>query len=66
MGGTNLDWVNEIETIFSRNRNKKMAIPMEEYMRNQFPYLGIKTPARKKTSKRFFSGIHHFTEAPPA
>lgn len=54
MGGTNLDWVNEIETIFSRNRNKKMAIPMEKYMRNQFPYLGIKTPARKKLLKDFF------------
>ncbi|GIN63165.1 hypothetical protein J27TS8_31580 [Robertmurraya siralis] len=49
-----MNYINELETIFVGHRNKEMAVPMEKYMRNQFSYLGIKTPERKKLLKEFF------------
>ncbi|MGG0719010.1 DNA alkylation repair protein [Robertmurraya massiliosenegalensis] len=54
-----MDWVVELEKLFEKNRNEEHAGPMEKYMRDQFPYLGIKTPERKVLLKEFFqtSGI---------
>ncbi|MEN2766317.1 DNA alkylation repair protein [Ornithinibacillus sp. 16A2E] len=36
------------------NRNSDNAYQMEKYMKNQFPFFGIKAPERKKISNRFF------------
>lgn len=33
---------------FEANRNKELAGPMEAYMKNYFPFMGIKSPLRKK------------------
>lgn len=44
---------------FQENANAENAVPMEKYMKNQFPFLGIKTPKRRELMKEFFqaSGI---------
>ncbi|MCP2036107.1 3-methyladenine DNA glycosylase AlkD [Planomicrobium sp. HSC-17F08] len=32
---------------FEAHRSEELAVPMSKYMRNHFPFLGIKTPLRK-------------------
>jgi 3-methyladenine DNA glycosylase AlkD len=39
---------------FENNRNELQAKPMGKYMRNLFPFLGIKTPERTKLLKPFY------------
>lgn len=39
---------------FEANRNLELAGPMSAYMRNQFPFLGIKTPLRKALLREQF------------
>jgi len=39
---------------FEANRNEQLAVPMAAYMRNQFPFLGIKTPLRNALLKQHF------------
>ncbi|MBY0123384.1 DNA alkylation repair protein [Bacillus sp. S/N-304-OC-R1] len=45
--------------LFEQNRDPEKAIPMENYMKNHFPFLGIKSPERKVLVRQFFeeSGI---------
>ena len=45
--------------LFETNRNNENAIPMQKYMKNHFPFLGIKTPRRRELMKELFqeSGI---------
>ncbi|MEH6948029.1 DNA alkylation repair protein [Bacillus sp. JJ634] len=45
--------------LFEANRNKENAIPMQKYMKDHFPFLGIKAPRRRELMKEFFqkSGI---------
>lgn len=38
---------------FRENENRDNQIPMEAYMRNQFTFLGIKSPIRASLSKEF-------------
>ncbi|MEM7028990.1 MAG: DNA alkylation repair protein [Chloroflexota bacterium] len=40
-------------TLFEENAHPENAPAMEKYMRNQFPFFGIKTPERKSLVKRF-------------
>lgn len=46
--------VDDLVELLEANRNEENAIPMQQYMRNQFPFLGIKTPERKELLKQFF------------
>lgn len=39
---------------FEASRNEQLAMPMAAYMRNQFPFLGIKTPLRTALLKQHF------------
>ncbi len=39
---------------FKNNANPTNAEPMAKYMKNLFPYLGIKTPERREITKKFF------------
>lgn len=39
--------------MFKMPENKENQAPMERYMRNQFKFLGLKTPQRKAASKDF-------------
>lgn len=40
---------------FEANRNLELALPMSAYMRNQFDFLGIKTPLRTALLKKQFA-----------
>ncbi|NLP52248.1 DNA alkylation repair protein [Bacillus sp. RO1] len=44
----------ELIDFFRINGNKRNREPMENYMRNHFSFLGIKSPERKELLKRFF------------
>jgi 3-methyladenine DNA glycosylase AlkD len=44
-------------------RNEELAGPMEAYMKHHFPFLGIKSPNRKKALKNYFS-IYALPEKP--
>jgi 3-methyladenine DNA glycosylase AlkD len=43
-----------VSTLFERNRNEENAGPMIKYMKDHFPFLGIKSPQRKELEKQFF------------
>jgi 3-methyladenine DNA glycosylase AlkD len=40
--------------LFEKNRNKENAQPMKKYMKDHFPFLGIKSPLRKELERQFF------------
>lgn len=44
-----------IVDLFYKNRNEELAVPMAKYMKNKFPFLGIKTPERKALYKEFIN-----------
>jgi 3-methyladenine DNA glycosylase AlkD len=48
---------NEIEKLtllYEDHRNEEDAGPMKKYMKDHFPFLGIKSPLRKELEKQFF------------
>lgn len=45
--------VQEIVALFDIHRNNENAAQMEAYMRNLFPFLGIKAPLRREIQKSF-------------
>ena len=47
--------MNNIIEVFYKNRIEELAVPMAKYMKNIFPFLGIKTPKRKSLSKDFLN-----------
>src|SRR5688572_27336404 len=48
-------YVVSLKTLFEKNVNPAQAGPMKKYMRDQFEYLGIKTPQNAALQKEFFS-----------
>jgi 3-methyladenine DNA glycosylase AlkD len=46
--------LNLLTQMLTNHRNDENAVHMEKYMRNQFPYFGIKTPERREIEKQFF------------
>lgn len=54
-----MSYIERIQQLFTEHQNEENAIPMKKYMRNRFPFLGIKTPLRKTLMRQFFkeSGI---------
>lgn len=44
---------NELEN----QRNPELAVPMENYMKKHFPFLGIKSPERRVLTKKIFQKI---------
>ncbi len=44
-----------LQTLFEQHANPAEAIPMAAYMRNQFTYLGIKTPQSTALQKQFYA-----------
>jgi len=44
--------------VFEKHCNQKLAKPMEQYMKNQFPYLGIKSPERRALTKEIFQKLN--------
>jgi len=49
------DYVEELAIWFRGHANPAIAAPMEAYMRNKFPFLGIKTPERNRLTKEFWA-----------
>jgi 3-methyladenine DNA glycosylase AlkD len=53
-----VDWVQSnialLTRMFEENRNEDNAEPMKKYMKDHFPFLGIKKPQRSKLEKQFF------------
>ncbi|ANU23820.1 DNA alkylation repair protein [Planococcus donghaensis] len=45
----------ELIDSFKANRNPEQMVPMSAYMRNQFDFLGIKTPLRTELLNKHFS-----------
>lgn len=48
-------YVTALKTLFEKNANPAQAAPMKKYMRDQFEYLGIKTPQNVALQKEFFA-----------
>lgn len=49
-----MDPIQLLTSLFEGNRNIENAIPMQKYMKNHFPFLGIKMPLRKELVRRFY------------
>jgi 3-methyladenine DNA glycosylase AlkD len=47
-------FITQLETAFRQNANGETAIPMERYMRNLFPFFGIKNEKRKSILKEIW------------
>ena len=43
----------DIIEVFYEHRHEENALPMAKYMKNQFPFLGLKKPERTKLSRPF-------------
>ncbi len=57
-------YVDSLKTLFELNADPVQAAPMKKYMRDQFQYLGIKTPKNIALQKEFFTeyGFPAFAE----
>ena len=49
-----LPYVTSLKTLFEQNADPVQAAPMKKYMRDQFEYLGIKTPENAALQKEFY------------
>jgi 3-methyladenine DNA glycosylase AlkD len=56
-----------LKTLFEQNANPSQAAPIKKYMRDQFEYLGIKTPKNVALQKEFFEehGFPQLSELEP-
>jgi 3-methyladenine DNA glycosylase AlkD len=50
-----------LKTLFEKNADPVQAAPMKKYMRDQFEYLGIKTPQNAALQKEFYKA-HGYPE----
>lgn len=57
-------YAKQIKTLFERNADPSQAPAMKKYMRDQFEYLGIKTPHSMALQKEFYAkqGLPEVTE----
>ncbi|PAE43608.1 DNA alkylation repair protein [Bacillus sp. 7884-1] len=46
--------IEQLTALFEEHRNDDNAGPMKKYMKDHFPFLGIKSPLRKELEKQFF------------
>jgi 3-methyladenine DNA glycosylase AlkD len=56
-----------LKTLLEQNTDPAQAAPMKKYMRDQFEYLGIKTPRNTALQKEFFAehGLPQLSELEP-
>lgn len=47
-----MNFIETLDLVLNQNRNAEMAIPMENYMKNNFPFLGIKAELRREIMKQ--------------
>jgi 3-methyladenine DNA glycosylase AlkD len=48
------NYIKPLVELFRQNANAANARPMAKYMKNLFPYLGIKTPERRELLKQYY------------
>lgn len=48
-------YVSALKELFEKNADTAQAAPMKKYMRDQFEYLGIKTPKNAALQKEFYA-----------
>jgi 3-methyladenine DNA glycosylase AlkD len=48
-----LAYTSSLQAFFQKHRNAENAEPMKKYMRNQYEFLGIKSPERQSLLKQF-------------
>lgn len=48
-------YLNNIIELYSQNQNRETAEPMEAYMKNMFPFFGIKRPQRNILQRALFN-----------
>jgi 3-methyladenine DNA glycosylase AlkD len=48
-------YIQPLVSVFEQNANPARATPMKKYMRDQFEYLGIKTPQNLALQKEFYA-----------
>ena len=53
-----MGFIKELETAFKENSFPELAVPMEKYIKNHFPFYGIKTDKRRLIFKTIWQ-IHH-------
>lgn len=60
-------YVISLQTLFEQHADPAQAVPMKKYMRDQFEYLGIKTPQSVALQKEFYAehGLPEITELDP-
>jgi len=60
-------YVISLQTLFEQHTDPAQAVPMKKYMRDQFEYLGIKTPQSVALQKEFYAehGLPEITELDP-
>jgi 3-methyladenine DNA glycosylase AlkD len=49
-----MSFINELENAFNKNGNQQNAASMAKYMRNHFPFFGIKTVERRQILKQIW------------
>jgi len=49
-----MDYLDEIVELYRQNTNREVAEPMEAYMKNMFPFYGVKRPQRNELQRAFF------------
>jgi len=60
-------YVIPLQNLFEKNADPSQAAPMKKYMRDQFEYLGIKTPQSIALQKEFYAehGLPKITDLDP-
>ena len=60
-------YVKSVQTVFVKHADLKQAAPMKRYMRDQFEYLGIKSPRMGELLKQFYNdhGLPDITDLAP-
>ena len=53
------NYFKKLDQVFIENRVEADAAPMEQYMRNQFEFYGLKAPLRKEILRAFFKTNGH-------
>ena len=54
IGNSMHPYIAPLKTLFEQNADPIQAAPMKKYMRDQFEYLGIKTPKNAALQKEFY------------
>ena len=60
-------YINALQTLYQSHANPVAAAPMKAYMRNQFPYLGLKSPQLRDLLREFIAqhGLPELDDLPP-